>query len=89
MKVAAVAIACALLVAGCGSASKGASTTAPPAETTPTTAPVETEADQSAGCLSPDEVEKQVDDIAAGAEASQAEVEAKQEAIRQVRERAC
>ena len=41
------------------------------------------------GCLTPAEVEREVNEIALGFETSQAEVEAKQEEIREVRERAC
>jgi hypothetical protein len=41
------------------------------------------------GCLTPAEVEREVNKIALGGEFSQAEVEAKQEEIREVRERAC
>ncbi len=40
-------------------------------------------------CLTPEQVDDQVNQIAAGIETSQAEVEKKQEAIRQVRARAC
>lgn len=40
-------------------------------------------------CLTPEQVDDQVNQIAAGIETSQAEVEQKQEAIRQVRARAC
>lgn len=40
-------------------------------------------------CLSPTEVEREVNAIASGVEGSQAEVEAKQDAIREVRQRAC
>jgi PBP1b-binding outer membrane lipoprotein LpoB len=104
MKAAVVAIACALLVAGCGSASKDTSTTTSttPAEThanteaeggtvvTEATAETETTPPPAnSGCLSPAEVEQEVNKIASGAEASQGEVEAKQDAIRKVRERAC
>jgi hypothetical protein len=41
------------------------------------------------GCLTPAEVDQEVNKIASGAEYSRAEVEAKQEEIREVRERAC
>lgn len=40
-------------------------------------------------CLTPEEVERQVDQIAAGIEGSQAEVDQKQDDIRQVRASQC
>jgi hypothetical protein len=41
------------------------------------------------GCLTQAEINKKVNEIALGGEFSQAEVEAKQDEIREVRERAC
>lgn len=41
------------------------------------------------GCLTPAEVEQKVNEIASGVEISQADVEAKQAEIQDVRERAC
>jgi hypothetical protein len=81
-----VAVVCALIFASCGSPISGTSTTAAETETTATPS---SESSAASGCLSPAEVEHEVNAIASGIEGSHGEVEAKQDAIRKVRERAC
>lgn len=46
-------------------------------------------ANTTSACLTPEQVEQEVDKIAQGIESSQEEVEQKQEAIREVRDREC
>lgn len=64
------------LAAGCGDDGDGSSA-----------APLDGSSND--GCLTADQVQAEVDRIAGGIEGSQQEVEAKQEAIRQVEARAC
>lgn len=43
----------------------------------------------SAGCLTPEEVERQVSEVAAGIETTQEEVDAKQAEIQEIRDQEC
>jgi hypothetical protein len=74
-RVLAVGLAALVLASGCGSNEEGRGAAAG--------------AQPDTGCLSPAQVSEEVNRIAEGAEASSAEVEAKQEAISAVEAEAC
>jgi len=71
----------ALSLAACGGSSS--------APSQPSDSPASSSGSSSGGCLTPDQVDAKVNEIASGVETSDDQVAAKQQAIQAVRSRAC